>query len=114
MLGALWTSRMSVVRTATHVVQIEPRPKRAAGLGIFLGLVVGAGLMFLIEALDTRVRSGTEIAERLDLPLLARIPAPPRKLARDDGLVMLAQPSGQHGESFRILRTNLKFALLSG
>ncbi len=114
MLGALRTSRMSVVRTASRAFQIEPRPKRAAGFGIFLGLVVGAGLMFLIEALDTRVRSGTEIAERLDLPLLARIPAPPRKLARDDGLVMLAQPSGQHGESFRMLRTNLEFALLSG
>ena len=114
MLGALRTSRMSVVRTASHAFQIEPRPKRAAGFGIFLGLVVGAGLIFLIEALDTRVRSGTEIAELLDLPLLARIPAPPRKLARDDGLVMLAQPSGQHGESFRMLRTNLEFALLSG
>ena len=70
--------------------------------------------MFLIEALDTRVRSGTEIAERLDLPLLARIPAPPRKLAADDELVMLAKPAGQHGESFRMLRTNLEFALLSG
>jgi Mrp family chromosome partitioning ATPase len=113
MLGALQTSRLSVVRTPTVAFQIEPRPKRAAGLGIFLGLVVGIGLMFLLEALDTRVRSGTEIAEQLDLQLLARIPAPPRKLAADDELVMLAKPSGQHGESFRMLRTNLEFALLS-
>ena len=114
MLGALQTSRLSVVRTPTAAYQIAPRPKRAAALGIFLGLVVGTGLMFLLEALDTRVRSGTEIAERLDLPLLARIPAPPRKLAAHDELVMLAKPSGQHGESFRMLRTNLEFALLSG
>ena len=113
-LQALQTSRLSVVRTPTGAYQVAPRPKRAAALGIFLGLVVGIGLMFLVEALDTRVRSGTEIAERLDLPLLARIPAPPRKLAADDELVMLAKPTGQHGESFRMLRTNLEFALLSG
>ena len=113
-LEALQTSRLSVVKTPTRGYQIAPRPKRAAAFGIFLALVVGGGLIFLIEALDTRVRSGTEIAERLDLPLLARIPAPPRKLAANDELVMLAKPAGQHGESFRMLRTNLEFALLSG
>jgi succinoglycan biosynthesis transport protein ExoP len=113
-LEALQTSRLSVVRTPTSGYQIAPRPKRAAALGIFLALVLGGGLMVLVEALDTRVRSGAEIAERLDLPLLARIPAPPRKLAAHDELVMLAKPAGQHGESFRMLRTNLEFALLSG
>lgn len=112
-LEALQTSRLSVVRTPAQGYQIAPRPKRAAAFGILLGLLVGAGLMFLVEALDTRVRSGTEIAERLDLPLLARIPEPPRKLAKNDELVMLAHPAGQHGESFRMLRTNLEFALLS-
>ena len=113
-LAALQTSRLSVVRTPTHGYRVAPRPKRAAALGIFLGLVVGVGLMFLFEALDPRVRSGTEIAEELDLPLLARIPPPPRKIAARDGLVMLARPAGQDGESFRMLRTNLEFALLSG
>ena len=113
-LQALQTSRLSVTRIAARAYQVAPRPKRAAGLGIFLGLVVGIGLMFGREALDTRVRSGAEIADQLDLPLLARIPGPPRKLAAEDGLVMLAKPTGQHGESFRMLRTNLEFALLSG
>ena len=73
-LQALQTSRLSVTRAAAKAYQVAPRPKRAAALGIFLGLVVGIGLMFLLEALDTRVRSGAEIAERLDLPLLSRIP----------------------------------------
>jgi len=113
-LEALQTSRLSVVRQATRGYQVAPRPKRAAALGIFLGLVVGIGLMLLIEALDTRMRSGTEIGERLDLALLARISAPPRKLAGKDELVMLVHPTGSHGESFRMLRTNLEFTLLSG
>jgi succinoglycan biosynthesis transport protein ExoP len=113
-LQALQTSRLSVTRVAERAYQVAPRPKRAAGLGIFLGLVVGIGLMLALEALDTRLRSGTEIAEQLGLPLLARVPGPPRKLAANDDLVMVAKPTGQHGESFRMLRTNLEFALLSG
>ena len=114
MLGALQTSRCRSFGHPRARTRSSPGPERAAALGIFLGLVVGAGLIFVIEALDTRVRSGTQIAERLDLPLLARIPAPPRKLAGRDELVMLAKPSGQQGEAFRMLRTNLEFALLSG
>jgi receptor protein-tyrosine kinase len=74
--------------------------------------VLGAGLAFLVDTLDTRVRSASEIGGRLNLPLLARIPSPPRKLAREDRLVMLANPTGSQAEAFRMLRTNLDFAQL--
>ena len=48
-LEALQTSRLSVVRTPTRGYQVAPRPKRAAALGIFLALVLGAGLMFTVR-----------------------------------------------------------------
>ena len=112
-LEALQTSQLKVVRTPSRGHQIAPRPKRAAAIGVFLALVLGAGLMLAFEALDPRVRSGAEIADQLGLPLLARMPAPPRQLAAKDRLVMLARPAGQDGEAFRMLRTNLEFALLS-
>ena len=111
-LEALSTERVSVVRPAEPARQVAPNPVRNAAVGLFLGLLLGAGLAFLIDTLDTRVRSASEIAERLRLPLLARIPTPPRKLARDDRVVMLAQPTGSQAEAFRMLRTNLDFALL--
>lgn len=111
-LEALSTDRLSVVRDAERATQVAPRPARNAFLGLLLGIVLGFGLAFLIDALDTRVRSSTEVGERLGLPLLARIPTPPRRLAKDDELVMLAQPTGTHAEAFRMLRTNLEFTLL--
>ena len=58
-----------------------------------LGLVLGIGLAFLWEALDTRVRSADDIAARLGSAFLARLPEPPKKLQKDDRLVMLAQPT---------------------
>lgn len=111
-LQTLQTSRASVVRRAGEAVQVSPRPFRNAVLGIVLGLVLGLGIAFLIEALDTRIRSAAEVAERLGLTLLARLPAPMRKLQKGDQLVMIAEPRDPRAESFRMLRTNLEFATL--
>ena len=113
-LEALQTSNAFVVRSADRGVQVQPKPVRNGILGFALGLVLGIGLAFLWEALDTRVRTAEDIAHRLGLPFLGRLPAPSRKLQKENRLVMLAEPWGPHAEPFRMLRTNLDFARLDG
>lgn len=111
-LAALKTANASVVRNAGAAVQTAPRTKRNVVLGVLLGLFLGVGLAFLREALDTRVRSAEAIGERLELPLLARLPAPLKRLRAENRLTMLAEPGGVQAEAFRMLRTNLEFASL--
>ena len=111
-MEALRTSNASVVRSATDAVQVQPRLLRNAVLAVVLGLLLGIALAFLWEALDTRLRSADDIAKRLGLPLLGRLPEPPRKLRANDGLVMLDDADGTQAEAFRMLRTNLDFARL--
>jgi len=106
---ALQTSNAFVVRTASTAGQVQPRPVRDSALGLLLGIVLGLGLAFLREALDTRVRSADDVAQQLGVPLLARVPAPPRDLRAEDRLVMLAEPGSVKAEPFRVLRTNLEF-----
>ena len=89
---------------------MSPQPIRNGILGLLFGLAVGLGLAFLIDAFDTRVRSGEELAERLGVTLLGRLPEPPKRLRERNGLVMLDQPNSQHAEAFRMLRTNLELA----
>jgi polysaccharide biosynthesis transport protein len=111
-LVALKTANASVIRTADGVVQTAPKTRRNALLGIILGLFLGLGLAFLREALDTRVRSAEGIGEHLHLPLLARLPAPSKKLRTETRLAMLEEPTGAQAEAYRVLRTNFEFASL--
>jgi succinoglycan biosynthesis transport protein ExoP len=106
---ALQTSNAFVVRTAGSAGQVQPRPAHNAALGLLLGIVLGLGLAFLREALDTRVRSADDVAQQFGVPLLARVPAPPRELRAEDRLVMLSEPRSAKAEPFRVLRTNLEF-----
>ena len=84
-------------------------PKRDAVLAALLGLVLGLALAFLADALDRHVRTEHELEDELDMPLLARIPKPPRKLQKANELVMLREPGGIQAETFRKLRTSLEF-----
>lgn len=113
-LIALGDSSVSVVQTARHAEQIQPRLASNVILGIIAGLVLGIGLAFFVDLLDTRLRRGEDVAERIGLPLLARLPAPPKSLRKRDRLVTLVGPESPEADAFRVLRTNLSFADIDG
>ena len=112
-LQAVQTSAV-VVRVAAGAVKVRPIPKKYALLGLGLGLVLGIGLAFLREAFDTRLRSGAQIGAVLKLPLLARVPAPGKRLARARKLaVMVAEPTSPGADAFRRLRMDTEFASIA-
>ncbi len=111
-LEALQTQNASVIRQADDANQVQPTPVRNGILAGVLGLLLGVGLAFLWEALDTRIRSTEEIQQRLGLPLLGRLPEPARRAKAKSMLLTLDEPSGSYAEAFRVLRTNLEFATL--
>jgi polysaccharide biosynthesis transport protein len=111
-MEALQTGRAVVVRKAAGAGQVQPQPKRAVMTGLVLALALGLGLAFLYEALDSRARSAQDVAARLRLPLLGRIPRPPRRLRGSKQLVMVSAPYSRDAEAFRMLRSNIEFAAL--
>lgn len=113
-LQALQASNAFVVRKADAAQQVQPKTSRNLIAGIVLGLVFGIALAFLWEALDTRIRSSDVIEEGLGLPLLARLPEPPRQ-RKGKGrhhVVMLDGPRSLAAEAFGVLRTHLAFVNL--
>lgn len=97
----------SVVRTATSGNQIEPTPRRNAMLGVMLGLFLGLGGAFVLNALDRRIRDVEEVERELRIPLLARLPTPSR---RDEKLTILDRPPDEMTEAMSRLRANFDFA----
>jgi succinoglycan biosynthesis transport protein ExoP len=102
-----------VAQAAQSATKVRPTTGRNLAMGFGLGLVIGLVLVSLAEALDTRVRSADDVAGRLGLPLLTRIPIPPRTLRKAGSLGMLDDEAGAQTEAYRKLRINLDFANLS-
>ncbi|MCA1700256.1 MAG: polysaccharide biosynthesis tyrosine autokinase [Actinobacteria bacterium] len=110
--AALQGSNTSLLRPGNKAVQTQPKELKNTLLGLLLGLVMGVGLAFVREALNTRVRSSEEVEERFDLPLLARIPEPGKRSSGDHRIAMLQGSHGNESEAFRMLVTNLRLANL--
>jgi receptor protein-tyrosine kinase len=108
-IQALQGSNVSVARRADQAALVAPRPLRTLPLGLALGLVLGLAFAFLREALDTRVRSAEELTEILGLPLVARLPEPPRRVREAHKLVMMEDPNGAAAEPLRLMRSNVEF-----
>jgi len=102
----------TVVRPAGGAGQVKPTPKRSAMIGAIFGFLIGCAGAFVLEALDKRIRSEREIEERLGLPLLSRLPAPPGHRGEPKRLTMLADPFSPDAEAIRKLRVNFEFANL--
>jgi capsular exopolysaccharide synthesis family protein len=99
--------------TARMVTIIQPavpsmkpvRPNKPLNilLGVVFGLVVGIGLAFFIEYLDTSVKTIDDVERTLQAPVLGVIP-------QNIGLIMDEGAESPHAEAYRVLRTNILFS----
>jgi capsular exopolysaccharide synthesis family protein len=88
---------------------VFPRPLLNIGLGLFVGLIAGLGLAFLLDYLDQSVRSDEILRERAGLVPLGHIAYTPAKSERRGELVTLVGDSPVV-EAYKALRTNLLFS----
>jgi capsular exopolysaccharide synthesis family protein len=98
------TMSVRIIEHAT--VNPDPvRPNKALNitLGIVIGLIVGVGLAFFIEYLDTSVKTIDDVERSLQSPVLGVIP-------QHVGLILNEGYESPHAEAYRVLRTNLLFS----
>ena len=90
--------------------RISPRISTTVLLCLFLGMAIGLGLIYVLDALDDRFRSPDELQWQLGLPLLAMIrrmePLPGAGL---DAVITHLHPDSIESESFRTLRSSITF-----
>jgi len=97
---------------------IKPRKKLNAMLGLLVGLMLGGGLAFLLEYLDTSVRTIEDVKKHFSWPVLGVIPRfdrtndePSGKTSRSGiEAVVSKHPKSVSAEAYRTLRTNLQLS----
>lgn len=84
----------------------SPNTRRNVVLGLLAGLALAAGLAYLLDSFDSKMRDPAEFGELTDVPVLAEIP---ESTGIASGIVVVQDPLGPDAEAFRRLRANLQF-----
>jgi succinoglycan biosynthesis transport protein ExoP len=90
---------------------IKPKKAMVIGAAFVLSLLLGIAIAFLLEHLDTSVRSAEDAERKLGLPLLAAMPLIELTKGQVAGLHYRDAPKSLFAESVKTVRTGI---LLSG
>ena len=110
-LAELHNGNVEVAQAATVPTSpSSPETSRNTALGAFLGLLLGFGIVFLLERLDRRIREPKDLEAVYGLPLLGVVPessalsrsAKGRKDAKE------ALPASE-AEAFHLIRAHLRY-----
>ena len=104
------TMELAMPRVAVSVKQVaeppsipaRPRVKLNLTLGALIGLMIGVGLAFFLEYLDTSVKTMEDVENLLGVPVLAVIP-------KNVNLLHKSLGDTPDAEAYRILLTNIEF-----
>ncbi len=115
-LETMQDGRFAMLNSAVVPVRpFTPQTRRNLVLALVVGLVLGAGLAFLIEYLDKRVKDEKTLERVTGLPVLASVPAvggkwkDTKRGTRSNGVVGFEGSSSLLLESFRTLRSSLQY-----
>jgi succinoglycan biosynthesis transport protein ExoP len=120
LLSSLETIRLARLQNTPNIVPIEPavaptlpvrpRPLMNTALAAAVGLMLAAGIAFLIEYLDDTLKTPEDVVQALGLPVLGLVSDMRRRKKDASQVYVVQQPRSPVSEAFRSLRTNLEFA----
>lgn len=88
---------------------ISPRTLQNTLLGFAVGVMLAAGIAFLVEYLDDSLKSSDDVNRVLGLSTIGNVARFPKNTKSP--LVVLDAPRAPYAEAYRNLRTNLQFSL---
>jgi len=98
------TGMVEIIRQAEPgKYPVRPNKTLNISLGVIVGLIVGVGLAFFIEYLDTSVKTIDEVERAFQAPVLGVIP-------QNVGYLLEEGLDSQHAEAYRVLRTHFLFS----
>lgn len=91
------------------LIPMSPRTLQNTLLGFAVGVMLAAGIAFLVEYLDDSLKSSDDVNRVLGLSTIGNVARFPKE--NKSPLVVLDEPRAPYAEAYRNLRTNLQFSL---
>ncbi|MFK8011915.1 MAG: GumC family protein [Marinicellaceae bacterium] len=90
----------------------KPNKKLMVIIGLFVGLILGLGVAFLIEHFDNTFKSSEEVEKKLNVPVIGMLPNISEKDSDvSPSMQFIGAPKSAFAESIRTLRTGVLLSM---
>lgn len=93
-----------VIDAALSTGAVSTNPRIIYLGALLLGLLIPIGVIFLVDFLDTKIKSRLDLEGRTQIPFIGDVPT-----SEDSSTIMQAESRTSSAEALRIIRTNLEF-----
>lgn len=90
-----------------NVTPISPKKQIIYLAALLLGLILPAGVIYVLQLMDTKIKSRLDIEKNTTIPIVGDVP----RAGEDEALLVEANSRTNTAEALRIIRTNLNFLL---
>jgi capsular exopolysaccharide synthesis family protein len=111
---ALGQRGLEVIEVAEAGVKVSPRVTRNAILALFLGIILGIGMAFLVDYLDDTLKTREDFERYYGVTIIGEIARTTPAGEEEREVIYFTRPESPAAEGFRNLRTNLQFLNLDG
>jgi capsular exopolysaccharide synthesis family protein len=106
---ALEQRGLEIIEPAKAGKKVSPRTARNLILALFLGMIFGLGLVFLVDYLDSSLKTREEFEKNYNAPILGEIARIGGSGESENGVIYFNQQDSIAAEGYRNLRTNVQF-----
>jgi succinoglycan biosynthesis transport protein ExoP len=105
---------LSILESASPPAKVNPGVFKAILIGTMLGLLVGGGILFLLDRIDDRINSFSEFREYFDEEVLGQVPFEDSEPGERVPLLGSHDDRQIYAESFRNIRSSLHYMPTEG
>jgi capsular exopolysaccharide synthesis family protein len=103
--GSVQVAQSAVIPTSPS----SPKVLQDTALGVFLGLIIGLSVVFLVDRLDQRIKQPEELEAIYRRPLLSVVPASAALAQAGRSRAARLPLTGSDAEVFRLMRAHLRY-----
>ncbi|HEY2586462.1 MAG TPA: polysaccharide biosynthesis tyrosine autokinase [Tepidisphaeraceae bacterium] len=103
---------LETAKAPSVLLPVRPNRPQVLAIALAIGLMAGMGGALLLDMMDHRIRSASEVEQLLGLPILGAVPHMlGKRSAIERGQEIHLYPKSEVAESYRTIRTGIRFGM---